>query len=82
MLEGGGDTFYELRQLISSLKLELNKDEVDIYYKTYVNNFKRELRTREESIEQAVNDRLTPGRPPTLGIKTVLEILHMYSREY
>ena len=70
------------RLLVTVEELKLKKDEVDIYYKTYVNNFKRALSTNEESIEQAVNDRLTPGRPPTLGIKTVLEILHMYSREY
>ena len=50
------------RLLVTVEELKLKKDEVDIYYKTYVNNFKRALSTNEESIEQAVNDGLLPGK--------------------
>ena len=41
--------------------LNLNENDVDVYYQKYINNFKRSLTTDEESIEQAVSNRLTPG---------------------
>lgn len=41
--------------------LGLNLDDVDIYYRKYINNFKRTPTEREESIEQAVDKKLTPG---------------------
>ena len=42
-------------------KFNLNDNDVDVYYKTYINNFKRALTSSEESIEQAVKNQLTPG---------------------
>ena len=39
----------------------LNKTEVNVYYKKFINNFKRTLQANEESIEQAVDNRITPG---------------------
>lgn len=42
--------------------LGLNESEVDVYYTKYINNFKRALRSDEESIEQAVYGGLTPGK--------------------
>ena len=41
--------------------LGLNESDVDVYYTKYINNFKRALPAGEQSIEQAVDDRLTPG---------------------
>ena len=41
--------------------LGLNESDVDVYYTKYINNFKGALQAGERSIEQAVNDRLTPG---------------------
>ena len=41
--------------------LGLNESDVDIYYTKYINNFKRTLQADEQSVEQAVNNQLTPG---------------------
>ena len=41
--------------------LDLKESDVDVYYTKYINNFKRALQAGERSIEQAVDDRLTPG---------------------
>lgn len=66
---------------IHMCSLKLKQDEVDIYYKTYINNFKRALTANEESIQQAANDRLTLGRKFLLGIKLLFEIRDMLSCE-
>ena len=62
VLEPAGVTFLRpVWDLITGYYLLLNEDDIAINYKKYINNFKRALAQNEVSIEQAVNDGLTPG---------------------
>lgn len=64
-MEPRGVTFLRpIWELITSdgwCSLGLKDNEVDINYRKYINNFKRAVAANENSIEEAVNDRLTPG---------------------
>ena len=50
------DEKYNLIELLG-----LPDDAVKVYYTTYVNEFKCNLKQGERSITEAVNDQLTPG---------------------
>ena len=62
-----------------SYGLDLNENDVEVYYKKYMNNFKRALTPDEESVEQAFNDRLTPGMNQIYELKRKIWI---FSRKY
>ena len=64
MLEPRGVYFlHPIWQLIERRThgIGLERNDVNIYYTKYINNFKRALQANEESIVQAVDNRLTPG---------------------
>lgn len=61
----GLDLFKPISNLIKSDRyVGLAPNQVRVYYKNYVNDFKRALsplQPREMSIREAINDQLTPG---------------------
>ena len=61
----GVDFLYPIWELIegenSYNSIGLETDDVNVFYTTYINDFKRPLQQNEISINEAVNARLTPG---------------------
>ena len=75
MEKRGVDFLFPIWQLIegrSSDNLELDTDDVSVFYTTYTNDFKRPLQQNEVSINEAVNTRLTPGTLCNLLLRFIL----------
>ena len=49
------------QQYLDQYGVGLIDNDVKVFYTTYVNDFKRQLRPNEHSIRTAINDKLTPG---------------------
>ena len=64
MEKRGLDFLYPIWYLIEGEEyntLGLDTDDVNVFYTTYINDFKRPLQQNEVSIKEAINARLTPG---------------------
>ena len=44
----------------------LANNDVKVFYTTYINDFKRQLRPNEQSIRTAIDEKLTPGMRHTV----------------
>ena len=60
MEKRGVDFLYPIWSLTEN-KLRLDTDDTSVFYTVYINDFKRPLQQNEISINEAINDRLTPG---------------------
>ena len=62
MEKRGVDFLFPVRNLIEGRSyIALATDDVNVFYTTYINDFKRPLQQNETSIKEAVDARLTPG---------------------
>ena len=60
MEKRGVDFLYPIWSLTEN-KLRLDTDDTSVFYTVYINDFKRPLQQNEISINEAINDKLTPG---------------------
>ena len=56
----GVDFLYPIWNL-NEQYIGLAADDVNVFYTTYINDYKRPLQQNEKSIKEAFNARLTPG---------------------
>ena len=64
MEKRGIDFLYPIWHLIKERRLNgigLADTDVKVFYTTYINDFKRQLRPNEHSIRTAIDEKLTPG---------------------
>ena len=64
MEKRGVDFLYPIWHLIERRTngIGLATNDVNVFYTTYVNDYKRPLQQNEVSIKEAVNAKLTPGK--------------------
>ena len=65
MEKRGIDFLYPIWHLIKEGRhfngIGLADTDVKVFYTTYINDFKRQLRPNEQSIRTAIDEKLTPG---------------------